>query len=94
MLAREDLAFYAAEGDSTPVREQRYLRAYALVALLMRSGEGRRALAAVLHAQQADPCRPVVVEAILQREYPGGLQALAAAWSLSMRVPEVDVRAY
>jgi hypothetical protein len=94
LLAREDLAFYAAEGDATPVREQRYLRAYALVALLMRSGEGRRALAAVLHAQQADPCRPVVVEAILQREYPGGLQALAAAWSLSMRVPEVDVRAY
>ena len=94
LLAREDLAFYAAEGNATPVREQRYLRAYALVALLMRSGEGRRALAAVLHAQQADPCRPVVVEAILQREYPGGLQALAAAWSLSMRVPEVDVRAY
>lgn len=94
LLAREDLAFYAAEGDAVPVREQRYLRAYALVALLMRSGEGRRALASVLHAQQADPCRPVVVETILQREYPGGLSALAAAWSLSMRVPEVDVRAY
>ena len=94
LLAREDLAFYAAEGDANPVREQRYLRAYALVALLMRSDEGRRALAAVLHAQQGDPCRPVVVEAILQREYPGGLGALATAWSTSMRVPAVDVRAY
>jgi hypothetical protein len=94
LLAREDLAFYAADGNATPAREQRYLRAYALVALLMRSNEGRRALAAVLHAQQEDPCRPVVAEAILQREYPGGLRALANAWSTSMRVPAVDVRAY
>ena len=94
LLAREDLAFYAAEGDAAPVREERYLRAYALVALLMRNGEGRRALAAVLHAQQAEPCRPVAVETILQREYPGGLPALAVAWSSSMRAPDVDVRAY
>lgn len=94
LLAREDLAFYAAAGDATPVREQRYLRAYALVALLMRNPEGRTALAAVLRAQQADPCRPVAAEAILQREYPGGLPALALAWSLSMRAPDVDVRAY
>lgn len=94
LLAREDLAFYAAAGDATPVREQRYLRAYALVALLMRNAEGRAALAAVLQEQQADPCRPVRVEAILQEEYPGGLQALAAAWTLAMRAAEVDVRAY
>lgn len=94
LLAREDLAFYAAEADAAPAREQRYLRAYALVAHLMGSGEGRAALAAVLRAQQEDPCRPVAVEAILQREYPGGLQALAGAWSTSMRVPAVDVRAY
>lgn len=94
LLAREDLAFYAAEGNANPVREQRYLRAYALVALLMRGEEGRRALAAVLHAQQGDPCRPVASEVILQREYPGGLAALANAWSTSMRVPSVDVRAY
>lgn len=94
LLAREDLAFYAADGDAATVREQRYLRAYALVALLMRNDEGRRALAAVLHAQQADPCRPIAVEAILEREYPGGLRALATAWTLAMRVPEVDVRAY
>lgn len=94
LLAREDLAFYAAETEAGPERERRYLRAYALVAQLMRGVEGRRALAAVLHAQQAAPCSPVAVESILQREYPGGLAALATAWAGAMRDPAVDVRAY
>ena len=67
---------------------------YALVAQLMRSAEGRHALGAVLRAQQATPCSPVAVESILQREYPGGLAALATAWAGAMRDPAVDVRAY
>ena len=92
LLASEGAAFYAADGSAP--REQRYLRAYALTALLMRDAQGRKALGAVLAAQRADPCRPVAAESILQREYPGGLSALAGSWAAYMRNPTAEVRAY
>ena len=93
LLARDGANFYAVTGDASS-REQRYLRAYSLVALLMRDAEGRAALAAVLAAQHADPCRPVAVESVLDAHYPGGLSALATAWADFMRAPPVAVQAY
>jgi hypothetical protein len=93
LLARDGANFYTMTGDASS-REQRYLRAYSLVALLMRDAEGRAALAAVLAAQHADPCRPVAVESVLDAHYPGGLSALATAWADFMRAPPVAVQAY
>jgi len=90
LLAREDRAFYAGSDDE---RGRRYLRAYALVALLMRDADGRAALAAVLAAQHAQPCRMIAAETLLAR-FPGGLAGLARAWSGFMRDPPTDVRAY
>lgn len=92
LLARDGDAFYAMDGGAT--REARYMRAYSLVAVLMRDDAGRKALAAVLATQRADACRPVAAERILASEYPGGLPALADAWSAFMRRPENDIRAY
>lgn len=92
LLARDGDAFYAIDQGAT--REARYLRAYSLVAVLMRDAPGRKALAAVLAAQRADACRPVATERVLAVEYPGGLPALAEAWSAFMRQPPADIRAY
>ena len=93
LLARDGANFYVMTGDASS-REQRYLRAYSLVALLMRDAEGRAALAAVLAAQHADPCRPVAVESVLDAHYPGGLSALATAWTAFMHAPNTAVQAY
>lgn len=92
LLAREGRLFYLDDAHST--REQRYLRAYALVALLMHGAEGRAILAAILAAQRADPCRPVAAETLLHRRYPGGLAGLAQAWTAFMRDPPADIQAY
>ncbi|MBO9663089.1 DUF4124 domain-containing protein [Dokdonella sp.] len=93
LLARDGEVFYAMDADAT-ARERRYLRAYALVAVLMRDAPGRAALADVLARQRADPCRAVAAERILDERYPGGLSALAGAWSGFMRDPPGDIRAY
>lgn len=88
LLARDGADFYAAG------REQRYRRAFALVAVLMARPEGRHALGAVLVAQRADPCRPVGAGRILDRNYPGGLATLAAEWARWLRDPVRSTQAY
>lgn len=93
LLARDGDDFYASgAGDSA--REARYLRAYALVAVLMRDAAGRKALSGLLARQREDACRPVEAERILDMGYPGGLSALARDWAGFMRAPPTDVRAY
>ncbi len=93
LLARDGADFYAVDGDSSG-RELRYLRAYALVAMLIRDALGRNALTAVLTAQREDPCHPVAVESILDTRYPGGLRTLAAGWANFMRAPPAAIQAY
>lgn len=93
LLARDSSDFYVADGGDS-VRERRYLRAYALTAVLMRDEDGRKALADLLSRQRADPCREVAAERILDERYPGGLSALAQGWVAFMRHPPADVRAY
>lgn len=93
LLAPEGQAFYAAHGAAAS-REARYRRAFALVAMLMGSREGRASLTALLAAQAAEPCVPVAVEQWLGGQRPGGLKALAAQWVAFMRNPPTDVRAY
>lgn len=93
LLARAGANFYAMSAD-TSTREERYLRAYALVALLMRDSVGRSALAALLAAQHAYPCTAVAAENVLDRRYPGGLPALATAWTTFMRSPPAAIEAY
>lgn len=93
LLAREGDGFYALDAGA-PARERRYLRAYALVAVLMRDESGRAALTELLARQRADPCRAVAAEQILDQRYPGGLAALASAWAAFMRNPPSDIRAY
>ena len=88
LFAHEGADFYA-EGQ-----EQRYLRAYALIALLMDSGPGRAALAAVLAAQRGQPCQPVKTETILGSLYPGGLKALARDWATWLGNPPRSVRSW
>src|SRR5690606_32280942 len=66
LLATDGASFYA-EG-----REARYLRAFALVAVLMNRPEGRATLSAILAAQRADSCRPVDPVPLLAAGYPGG----------------------
>lgn len=92
LLARDGRDFYVDDAAST--REQRYRRAYALVALLMHSADGRAVLAGILAAQRADPCRPVAVEAIFEARYHAGLTGLALAWTAFMRDPPAMVQAY
>ena len=92
LLARDGQDFYRDDAGST--REQRYLRAYALVASLMQGAEQRTVLAGILAAQRADPCRPVVLENLLDARYRGGLRALATAWAGFMRDPPPVVQAY
>jgi hypothetical protein len=91
LLAREGRDFYVT-GEGA--RERMYVRAYALIALLIRSAEGRAALAAAIAAQHADPCRPLPLEGVLDQRYPGGLGALATAWTAFMRDPPDSVQAY
>ena len=93
LLARDGSSFYGDEAG-TAGRERRYLRAYALVALLMQSATSRVALAAVLAEQRANPCRPVASERILEQRYPGGLHALSSAWAGFMRSPPGGSQAY
>jgi hypothetical protein len=93
LLAREGEGFYALDAGA-PERERRYLRAYALIAVLMRDAPGRAALTELLARQRADPCRTVAAERILQERYPGGLSGLAAAWAAFLRNPPDDIRAY
>lgn len=93
LFAREGREFYLA-GTGADGREHRYQRAYALVAMLMRSGKGRAALAATLHAQREAPCTPIAVERVLARQYPGGLARLAGDWAAFMHDPPAGVQAY
>ena len=94
LLAPEGEGFYAASGDATATREARYRRAFALVALLMGSGEGRATLSALLAEQAHAPCIAIAAERSLDAGYPGGLAALATAWSAFMRDPPTEVRSY
>lgn len=82
LLAREGDAFQAG---SLEQRQQRYLQAFALVALLRASAAGQEALATLLATQRADPCQPVAAEHILEAHWPGGLAALAQAWAAWLR---------
>jgi hypothetical protein len=88
LLALAGTDFYATD------RERRYLRAYALVAVLMRDPERTEALHEVLTRQRAEPCVPVSVEAVLDERYPGGLEALAGDWTAFLRDAPATVRAY
>ncbi|HVV96316.1 MAG TPA: DUF4124 domain-containing protein [Rhodanobacteraceae bacterium] len=88
LLALAGTDFYAAD------RERRYLRAYALAAVLMRGGEATAALRAVLAAQRAQPCIAIAPETVLADRYPGGLAGLAADWAAFLRDPPRSVRAY
>lgn len=93
LLARDGPSFYGSEPGATG-RELRYLRAYALLALLMRGEPERSALAAILARQRMAPCVPVSSERILEERYPGGLHALATDWATSMRNPSDAIRTY
>jgi hypothetical protein len=93
LLARDGRNFYVLQGDASG-RERRYLQAYALVAMLMNSVEGRSTLGGLLKSQQADPCRPIASETVLDQRFPGGLQAVAAGWTAFMRSPPDTVQAY
>ncbi len=86
LLAFEGADFYA--GD----QQQRYLRAYALVAMLMDTAPGRVALSAVLAAQRGQPCLPVKAELVLDSRYPGGLAVLARDWVAWLGNPPRSVR--
>ena len=88
LLALTGSDFYAAD------RERRYLRAYALVALLMSGSERSAALHDVLARQRTDPCTPVAVETVLDERYPGGLSRLAADWAAFLHDPPAVVRTY
>ncbi len=95
LLAPEGEGFYVVSGKpGEGTREARYRRAFALVALLMGSGEGRKTLSALLAEQAHAPCVAIAAEHSLDTGYPGGLAALAQAWSAFMRNPVTDVRAY
>ncbi|MBZ0222572.1 MAG: DUF4124 domain-containing protein [Dokdonella sp.] len=93
LLAPEGEAFYLA-GSAMAAREMRYRRAFALVAMLMGSSEGRNALGGLLRQQAAEPCTPVAPERWFEQHFPGGLPALAQSWQGFMRSPPQEVRAY
>jgi hypothetical protein len=88
LLARDGIDFYGAG------QEQRYVRAFGLVAMLMQTPAGRTALAAVLAAQRKEPCSTIRAESILDSGYPGGLDAMAAAWATWLRDPPSTVQAF
>ena len=93
LLAREGADFYA-ENVAPGERERRYLRAYALIGLLMRDRAGQAALGGVLAAQAMSPCMPVAAEKVFDAAYPGGLSGLAREWTVFMRNPPRDIRSY
>ena len=88
LLARDGVLFYA-EG-----REQRYVHAFAMVAVLMGTPDGRQALIDLLAAQRAQPCVPVDAALVFDASYPGGLLALAADWSRWLRDPPRSVQSF
>jgi hypothetical protein len=88
LLALSGQDFYTAD------RDRRYLRAYALVAVLMRDPGAIAAMREVLLRQQEQPCAPVAAERVLDGRYPGGLGTLAADWAAFLRDPPDSVRAY
>jgi hypothetical protein len=88
LLARDGNAFYGAG------QEQRYVRAFSLVAMLMQTPAGRSALAGLLAAQRKQPCAPIMAETFLDAGYPGGLDAMAAAWAAWLRDPSASVQAF
>ena len=88
LFAHADRMFYG------PGQEARYAQAFALIAQLMGSEDGRSALAAVLRAQRQAPCESADVVAILEAEYPGGLSTLGTDWLAWMRNPPDTVIAY
>jgi hypothetical protein len=93
LLSREGADFYA-ENTAAGERERRYLRAYALIALLMRDRAGQSALEGVLTAQALSPCVPVAAEKVLDAGYSGGLSGLAREWTAFMHDPPRDIRSY
>lgn len=93
LLSREGADFYA-EATAAGERDRRYLRAYALIALLMRDRAGQAALAGTLTAQAMSPCEPVAAEKVLDAGYPGGLPELARQWTAFMRDPPREIRSY
>jgi hypothetical protein len=93
LLSREGADFYA-ETTAAGERDRRYLRAYALIALLMRDRAGQSALSGTLSAQAMSPCEPVAAEKVLDAGYPGGLPELARQWAAFMRDPPRDIRSY
>ena len=82
LLASESLHFHRDE------REKSYLRAYALVAVLMADGSGRRTLAGIMQAQRRQPCVPVAWELEIAAHHPGGLTALMNDWQGFMNSPK------
>ncbi len=88
LLTREGSTFYA------PGQEQRYWRAFALIAMLMQSPSGKGALSAVLNAQRLQACVPVAAERILDAHYPGGLSEMARAWAVWLNNPPPSVLAF
>lgn len=95
LLAPEGEGFYVTGANAaTGARDARYRRAFALVALLMGSREGRASLSALLAEQARAPCAAIAAERSLDVGYPSGLAALAEAWSAFMRNPVAEVRAY
>ena len=88
LFAHADRMFYG------PGQEARYAQAFALIAQLMGSEDGRSALAAVLREQRQAPCESADVVAILAAEYPGGLSTLGTDWLAWMRNPPDTVIAY
>lgn len=88
LLAREGADFY------TEGQQQRYLRSYALIAMLMENEPGRAALAAILTSQRRQPCQSVKAEAILDSHYPGGLAALTRDWVAWLGNPPQSVRSW
>lgn len=88
LLSADASRFYDAE------RDRHYLRAFALVAVLMGDAAGRDALARLLAAQYASPCVPVAAERELDAAWPGGLSALTASWVDFLRAPTQPAHRY
>lgn len=94
LLAPEEADFYRVGATGPAGREQRYRRAFALVAMLMGSGSGRATLAGLLAAQAARPCDAVASERWFAQHHRGGLATLAREWVAFMRNPPDGVRTY
>lgn len=75
-------------------RDAHYTRSLALVSVLMAEPSHRSALAAVLRAQRSNPCTPVDAASVLEKHWPGGLNALAEAWSKHQLGQSLRVHSY